>query len=163
MARRAYHVRTENKFGVLPDMHGIDMGAAGPYIGSAGDNMRERFYVGERGIYYKVPYFRAVKDQLAGSLIRGISVTRFNGRDYYTKNLVYFLYHGEWPDYELRNYDGDPENNGVLNLLEEGETLIRLKCGLRFNPSDKKYYRRVYNTPSLKHKYVEVLKEEGYY
>ena len=125
--------------------------------------MRERFYVGDRGLYYKVPYFRAAKDQLAGSLIRGVSVTRFNGRDYYTKNLVYFLYHGKWSDYELSNYDGDPENNGVLNLLEEGETLIRLKCGLRFNPSDKKYYRRVYNTPSLKHKYVEVLKEEGYY
>ena len=125
--------------------------------------MRERFYVGERGIYYKVPYFRAVKAQLAGSLIRGVSVTRFNGRDYYTKNLVYFLYHGDWSDYELRNYDGDPENNGVLNLLEEGETLIRLKCGLRYDPSSKKYHRRVYNKYSLKHKYKEVEKQEGYY
>lgn len=144
-------------------MYGVDMGAAGPYIGSAGDDMRERFYVGEKGIYYKVPYFRAVKDQLSGSLVRGVSVTRFNGRDYYTKNLVYFLYHGDWSDYELRNYDGDPENNGVLNLLEEGETLIRLKCGLRFDPSSRKYYRRVHNKYSLRHKYEEVEKQEGYY
>ena len=125
--------------------------------------MRERFYVGKRGLYYKVPYFRAVKDQLAGSLVRGVSLTRFNGRDYYTKNLVYFLYHGDWSNYELSNYDGDPENNGVLNLLEEGETLIRLKCGTRFDPSNKKYYRRIYGNYGLKHKYEEVEKQEGYY
>ena len=125
--------------------------------------MQDRFYVGDRGLYYKNTYYRMGKDQLAGSLIRGVSVTRFGGRDHYTKNMVYFLYHGEWSDYELRNYDGDPENNGVLNLLEEGETLIRLKCGLRFDPSSKKYYRRVYSKYRLKHKYAEVLKEEGYY
>lgn len=125
--------------------------------------MQDRFYVGDRGLYYKNTYYRMGKDQLAGSLIRGVSVTRFGGRDHYTKNMVYFLYHGEWSDYELRNYDGDPENNGVLNLLEGGETLIRLKCGLRFNPSDKKYYRRVYNKHNLKHKYEEVEKQEGYY
>ena len=82
---------------------------------------------------------------------------------YSEKYLVYLKYHGEWPGYELSNYDGDPENNGVLNLLEEGETLIRLKCGLRFNPSDKKYYRRVYNKHNLKHRYEEVEKQEGYY
>ena len=144
-------------------MYGVDMGAAGPYIGSAGDDMRERFYVGEKGIYYKVPYFRAVKDQLAGSLVRGVSVTRFDGRDYYTKNLVYFLYHGVYSDYELSNYDGDPENNGVLNLLEEGETLIRLKCGTWYDPGSKKYYRRVYNKYNPKHRYKEVEKQEGYY
>ena len=148
---------------VLPDMYKVDVGEASPYIRSLGDGMRERFYVGERGIYYKVPYYRATKGQLAGSLIRGISVTRFDGRDYYTKNLVYFLYHGDWSDYELSNYDGDPENNGVLNLLEDGETLIRLKCGLRFDPSSKKYYRRVYSKYGLKHKYEEVQKQEGYY
>ena len=148
---------------LLHDMHKVDMGAAGPYIAAAGDGMRERFYVGEKGLYYKVPYYRATKDQLTGSLVRGVSITRFNGRDYYTKNLVYFLYHGDWSDYELRNYDGDPENNGVLNLLEEGETLIRLKCGTRYDPSNGKYYRRVYNKYSLKHKYEEVEKQEGYY
>ena len=125
--------------------------------------MQDRFYVGDKGLYYKNTYFRAAKDQLSGSLVRGISVTRFDGRDYYTKNLVYFLYHGEWPEYELTNYDGDPENNGVLNLLEEGENLIRLKCGLRFDPSSRKYYRRVYGKSGLKCKYSEVLKEEGYY
>ena len=125
--------------------------------------MRERFYVGEKGIYYKVPYYRAAKDQLTGSLVRGVSVTRFEGRDYYTKNLVYFLYHGDWSDYELSNYDGDPENNGVLNLIEEGETLIRLKCVTRYDPSNGKYYRRVYNKHGLKHKYEEVEKQEGYY
>lgn len=75
---------------LLHDMHKVDMGAAGPYIAAAGDGMRERFYVGEKGLYYKVPYFRAAKDQLAGSLIRGVSITRFNGRDYYTKNLYTF-------------------------------------------------------------------------
>lgn len=143
-------------------MHRVGAVRVGAYIGTGGE-MQDRFYVGDKGLYYKNAYYRAGKDQLAGSLIRGVSVTRFGGRDHYTKNMVYFLYHGKWSDYELSNYDGDPENNGVLNLLEEGETLIRLKCGLRFNPSDKKYYRRVYNTPSLKHKYVEVLKEEGYY
>ena len=146
----------------MADMYGVYVVRAGAYIGTGGE-MQDRFYVGDKGLYYRNPYYRAAKDQLSGSLVRGISVTRFDGRDYYTKNLVYFLYHGEWSDYELRNYDGDPENNGVLNLLEEGETLIRLKCGLRFDPSSKKYYRRVYNTPSLKHKYTEVLKEEGYY
>ena len=125
--------------------------------------MQDRFYVGDKGIYYKNTYYRMGKDQLAGSLVRGVSLTRFECRDYYTKNLVYFLYHGHWSDYELRNYDGDPNNNGVLNLLEEGETLIRLKCGLRFDPSNKKYYRRVYRKFGLKHKYVEVLKEGGYY
>ena len=125
--------------------------------------MQDRFYVGDKGLYYRNAYYRAGKDQLAGSLIRGISVTRFEGRDYYTKNLVYFLYHGDWSDYELSNYDGDPENNGVLNLIEEGETLIRLKCGLRFDPSSKKYCRRVYSKYGLKHNYVEVLKEGGYY
>ena len=144
-------------------MGSLDSRRSRPYIAAAGDSMKERFYVGEKGLYYKVPYFRAVKDQLSGSLVRGVSITRFNGRDYYTKNLVYFLYHGEWSDYELSNYDGDPENNGVLNLLEEGENLIRLKCGLRFNPSDKKYYRRVYNKHNLKHKYEEVEKQEGFY
>ena len=148
---------------VLPDMHKVDVGEASPHIRSLGDGMRERFYVGERGIYYKVPYYRVAKDQLAGSLVRGVSLTRFEGRDYYTKFLVYFLYHGHWSDYELRNYDGDPNNNGVLNLLEEGETLIRLKCGLRFDPSSGKYYSRVYSKYGLKHKYVGVLKEEGYY
>ena len=162
MARRAYHVRMENKFVVLPDMHSLDSDRVRPYM-VAGDGMRERFYVGDRGLYYKVPYFRAAKDQLSGSLVRGVSVTRFDGRDYYTKNLVYFLYHGEWSDYELTNYDGDPENNGVLNLLEEGENLIRLKCGLRFDPSSRKYYRRVYNRSGFKHKYEEVEKQEGYY
>ena len=125
--------------------------------------MQDRFYVGNKGLYYRNPYYRAAKNQLSGSLVRGISVTRFDGRDYYTKNMVYFLYHGEWSDYELSNYDGDPENNGVLNLLEEGENLIRLKCGLRFDPSSRKYYSRVYSKYGLKHKYVEVLKEEGYY
>ena len=125
--------------------------------------MQDRFYVGDKGLYYKNAYYRAGKDQLAGSLIRGISVTRFDGRDYYTKNIVYFLYHGDWPDYELRNYDGDPENNGVLNLIEEGENLIRLKCGLRFDPSSKKYYRRIYGKSGFRYSYEEVLKEEGYY
>ena len=125
--------------------------------------MQDRFYVGDKGLYYKNTYYRAGKDQLSGSLVRGISITRFDGRDYYTKNMVYFLYHGEWSDYELDNYDNDPNNNGVLNLVEEGENLIRLKCGLRFDPSSKKYYRRVYSKYGLKHKYAEVLKEEGYY
>ena len=125
--------------------------------------MQDRFYVGDRGLYYKVPYFRAVKDQLAGSLVRGVSITRFNGKDYYTKDLVYFSYHGDWSDYELSNYDGDPENNGVLNLLEEGETLIRLKCGLRYDPSNDKYYHRVYSRFGYKHKYEEVNKQRGYY
>ena len=143
-------------------MHRVDAVRVGAYIGTGG-GMQDRFYVGDRGLYYKNTYYRMGKDQLAGSLIRGVSVTRFGGRDHYTKNMVYFLYHGEWSDYELSNYDGDPENNGVLNLLEEGETLIRLKCGLRFNPSDKKYYRRVYNKHNLKHKYEEVEKQEGYY
>ena len=91
--------------------------------------MQDRFYVGNKGLYYRNPYYRAAKNQLSGSLVRGISVTRFDGRDYYTKNLVYFLYHGEWSDYELTNYDGDPENNGVLNLLEEGENLIWNELG----------------------------------
>ena len=143
-------------------MHGIDAARVSAYM-LEGCGMQDRFYVGDKGLYYKNAYYRAGKDQLAGSLIRGISVTRFDGRDYYTKNLVYFLYHGEWSDYELSNYDGDPENNGVLNLLEEGENLIRLKCGLRFDPSGKKYYRRVYGKSGHKHKYVEVSKEEGYY
>ena len=98
-----------------------------------------------------------------GTVEGNLRRVRINGVRYSEKYLVYFLYHGEWSDYELRNYDSDPNNNGVLNLLEEGETLIRLKCGLRFDPSSKKYYRRVCNTPSLKHKYTEVLKEEGYY
>ena len=144
-------------------MDSLDSRRSRPYIAAAGDSFYFFFFVGEKGLYYKVPYFRAVKDQLSGSLVRGVSITRFNGRDYYTKNLVYFLYHGEWSDYELSNYYGDPENNGVLNLLEEGENLIRLKCGLRFNPSDKKYYRRVYNKHNLKHKYEEVEKQEGFY
>ena len=143
-------------------MHRVDAVRVGAYIGTGG-GMQDRFYVGNKGLYYRNPYYRAAKNQLSGSLVRGISVTRFDGRDYYTKNLVYFLYHGEWSDYELTNYDGDPENNGVLNLLEEGENLIRLKCGLRFDPSSRKYYRRVYSKYGLKHKYVEVLKEEGYY
>ena len=125
--------------------------------------MQDRFYVGDKGLYYRNPYYRAAKDQLSGSLVRGKSVTRFDGRDYYTKNLVYFLYHGEWSDYELDNYDSDPNNNGVLNLLEEGETLIRLKCGLRFDPSSRKYYRRIYGKSGFKHKYEEVLKDQGYY
>ena len=162
MARRAYHVRMKNKFVVLPDMHRVDMGEASPHIGTGG-RMQNRFYVGDKGLYYRNAYYRAGKDQLAGSLIRDVSVTRFDGRDYYTKNLVYFLYHGEWSDYELDNYDSDPNNNGVLNLIEEGETLIRLKCGLRFDPSSKKYYRRVYSKYGLKHKYEEVLKDQGYY
>lgn len=125
--------------------------------------MQDRFYVGDKGLYYKNSYYRAAKDQLAGSLIRGVSVTRFDGRDYYTKNMVYFLYHGEWSGYELNNYDSDPNNNGVLNLIEEGENLIRLKCGLRFDPSSKKYYHRVYGKSGFRHKYAEVLKGEGYY
>ena len=33
MARRAYHVRTENKFIVLLDMHKVDAVRAGAYIG----------------------------------------------------------------------------------------------------------------------------------
>ena len=148
---------------VLPDMHKVDMGEASPYIVSAGGEMQDRFYVGDKGLYYRNAYYRAGKDQLAGSLIRGISVTRFEGRDYYTKNLVYFLYHGDWSDYELSNYDGDPENNGVLNLLEEGENLIRLKCGTWYDPGSKKYYRRVYNKYNPKHRYKEVEKQEGYY
>ena len=146
----------------MADMGRVDVARVCAHIGAGGE-MQDRFYVGDRGLYYKNTYYRMGKDQLAGSLIRGISVTRFDGRDYYTKNLVYFLYHGEWSDYELINHDGDPNNNGVLNLLEEGETLIRLKCGLRFDPSNKKYYRRVYRKFGLKHKYVEVLKEGGYY
>ena len=143
-------------------MHGVDSVRSGAYVGTGG-KMQDRFYVGDKGLYYRNAYYRAVKDQLSGSLVRGVSVTRFEGRDYFTKNLVYFLYHGEWSDYELINHDGDPDNNGVLNLLEEGETLIRLKCGLRFDPSSKKYYRRVYSKFGFKHKYVEVLKEVGYY
>ena len=143
-------------------MHRVDAVRVGAYIGTGG-GMQDRFYVGNKGLYYRNPYYRAAKNQLSGSLVRGISVTRFDGRDYYTKNLVYFLYHGEWSDYELINHDGDPNNNGVLNLLEEGETLIRLKCGLRFDPSSKKYYRRIYGKSGFKHKYAEVLKEEGYY
>ena len=143
-------------------MHRVDAVRVGAYIGTGG-GMQDRFYVGNKGLYYRNPYYRAAKNQLSGSLVRGISVTRFDGRDYYTKNLVYFLYHGEWSDYELINHDGDPNNNGVLNLLEEGETLVRLKCGLRFDPSSKKYYRRIYGKSGFKHKYAEVLKEEGYY
>ena len=34
MARRAYHVRTENKFGVLPDMYRVDAVRVGAYIGT---------------------------------------------------------------------------------------------------------------------------------
>ena len=143
-------------------MHRVDAVRVGAYIGTGG-GMQDRFYVGNKGLYYRNPYYRAAKNQLSGSLVRGISVTRFDGRDYYTKNLVYFLYHGEWSDYELINHDGDPNNNGVLNLLEEGETLIRLKCGLRFDPSSKKYYRRVCGKSGLNHKYEEVQKQEGYY
>lgn len=147
---------------VLPDMHKVDAGRGSAYM-VVGDGMQDRFYVGDKGLYYKNTYYRAAKDRLSGSLVRGVSLTRFDGRDYYTKNLVYFLYHGEWSDYELTNYDGDPKNNGVLNLLEEGENLIRLKCGLKFDPSSRKYYRRVYNKCNLKHKYEEVEKQEGYY
>ena len=143
-------------------MHKVDAARPGAYMVEGGE-MQDRFYVGNKGLYYRNAYYRAARDQLSGSVVRGVSVTRFDGRDYYTKNMVYFLYHGDWSDYELSNYDGDPENNGVLNLLEEGEKLIRLKCGLRFDPSSRKYYRRVYNKCNLKHKYEEVEKQEGYY
>ena len=98
-----------------------------------------------------------------GTIEGNLRRVRVNGVRYSEKYLVYLKYHEEWPDYELINHDGDPNNNGVLNLLEEGETLIRLKCGLRFDPSSKKYYRRVYRKFGLRHKYVEVLKEGGYY
>ncbi len=98
-----------------------------------------------------------------GTIEGNLRRVRVNGVRYSEKYLVYLKYHEEWPDYELINYDGDPNNSGVLNLLEEGETLIRLKCGLRFDPSSKKYYRRVYGKFGFKHKYAEVLKEEGYY
>ena len=122
------------------------------------DLLHERFELRDDGLYYRVDVYKTkIKaGSKAGSLIRDTLVLRYLSKDFYVKSLAYFYHHGVWSDYDLINYDGDPSNNGILNLLEEGENLIRLNNGLRFDPVTKKYYRRQYLSNSLKHKYVEV-------
>lgn len=61
------------------------------------------------------------------------------------KQLVFFHYHGVFSDYRLINYDDDPENNGILNILEDGEYLIRTRSpGVRYNPALGKFFIRKY-------------------
>lgn len=122
------------------------------------DSLSERFELRDDGLYYKVDVYKtAIKaGTKAGSLVRDTLVIRYMSKDYYVKDLVYFYHHGYFSDYDLFNYDGDPSNNGILNLLEEGETLVRLNNGLRYDPATKIYYKRQYIGHSLHHQYIEV-------
>lgn len=67
------------------------------------------------------------------------------------KQLVFFHYHGVFSDYRLINYDDNPNNNGILNLLEDGEYLIRTRSpGVRYNPAMQGYFFRKYGK-TLRH------------
>lgn len=120
------------------------------------ESLRDTFELLDDGLYHKRTIRSVKSGSKAGTLKRGVSVIQYQSLDYYTKNLVYFYHHGYFSDYDLFNYDGDPSNNGILNLLEEGETLVRLNNGLRYDPATKIYYKRQYLGHSLHHQYVEV-------
>ena len=119
--------------------------------------IKEIFNLVDYGLQYKINRSRiAVKGSKAGSLVRGVEVVRVDGQDWQVKDLVYLFHHGYWSDYQIINADGNPRNNGILNLLEEGETLVRLNDGRRYDPVTKKYFKRVYEDFTLKHHYEEV-------
>ena len=111
------------------------------------------FELKEDGFYYKSGRFKGNK---AGSLVRGSQIVRVKNKDYLVKELVYYYHHGYFSDDQLTNADGDPKNNGILNLLEEGETYVRLNSGIRYDPATKQFMVRKYEENSLRH-YYEVL------
>lgn len=120
------------------------------------DTFYSRFELLDDGLYYKQTSKRVKSGSKAGFIKNGVHVIKFLNSVFQTKNLAYFYHHGYFSDYELINYDGDLSNNGILNLLEEGETLVRLNNGLRYDPATKIYYKRQYLGHSLHHHYVEV-------
>lgn len=64
-----------------------------------------------------------------------------DGEQVYEHHLVYFLFHKEWADYRLSHYDGDRSNNSIKNIIEEGETYIRMSkyLGVRYDPTQESW------------------------
>lgn len=118
--------------------------------------LHDHFELRSDGLYYRYKIRNIKPGDKAGYVDRGVLCLRYLGEFFRVKDLVYCYHHGYFSDYDLFNYDGDPTNNGILNLLEEGETLVRLNNGLRYDPATKIYYKRQYIGHSLHHQYIEV-------
>lgn len=85
-------------------------------------------------------------DKKVGSLYNnGYTVVCIDGERITEHVLVFFLFHGYWPDYRLRHYDGNRSNNSIKNLIEEGETCIRMSkyFGVRYDPAQDLWITKV--------------------
>lgn len=106
------------------------------------DRIRATFGLADRGLYYVKNPSRRVGQLRSDGYVR----VTIDGEQIYEHVLVYFHYHGRWPDYRLSHWDGDRSNNGIKNLIEEGEVYIRMSkyLGVRYNPATDMWVAKTY-------------------
>ena len=114
--------------------------------------LKKVFELKANGLYYRSNGRKAGYYEDSHKAVR----ITINNIKYSEKDLVYYYHHGYFSDYQLVNTDGDPRNNGILNLLEEGETYVRLNNGIRYDPATKQFMVRKYEENSMRH-YYEVI------
>lgn len=106
------------------------------------DRIRAVFGLGDHGLYYIKNPYRLVGERRSDGYVR----VMIDGERIYEHVLVYFHYHGRWPDYRLSHWDGDRSNNRIKNLIEEGEVYIRMSkyLGVRYNPATDMWVAKTY-------------------
>ena len=106
------------------------------------ERIRAVFGLGDRGLYHLKNPSRRVGQLRSDGYVR----ITIDGEQIYEQVLVYFHYHGRWPDYRLSHWDSDRSNNGIKNLIEEGEVYIRMSkyLGVRYNPATDMWVAKTY-------------------
>ena len=75
-------------------------------------------YDPDRGVFVRLVTrsSRGMAGQIAGTITRGYTIIKVDGRRYFAHRLVWLYAHGEWPDQIVDHIDGDPQNNRLSNL-----------------------------------------------
>lgn len=122
-------------------MDTVDDESGGVYNVSL-ERIRAVFGLGDRGLYH----IKNLSRRVGHTRKDGYVLVTIDGEQIYEHVLSYFHYHGRWPDYRLSHWDGDRSNNGIKNLIEEGEVYIRMSkyLGVRYNPATDMWVAKTY-------------------
>jgi hypothetical protein len=70
-------------------------------------------------LWVKHPRWPSYSGREAGNLTQnGYRKIKFEGRQYLTHRIAWFLYYGSWPKGDIDHIDGNPLNNKIKNLRD---------------------------------------------
>lgn len=101
--------------------------------GALSDIFVADFYEGK--LYWKVARSRRIKVGQEAGCIRpdGRCVVWLDGKLEYRYRILYFMYHGEWPEEQIDHFDINPANDSISNLRPVDNTANQHNKGISRN------------------------------